>query len=119
MTMKEYKTISKVAGPLVFVEKTEPVGYGNLVKITLSNGDTRNGQVLDTSDNIVVVQVFEGTSGIDRNCKVKFLKETIKLPVSKDMLGRIFDGAGRPIDGGSQFISEKRLVKSGTAIHSY
>lgn len=119
MTIKEYKTITKIAGPLVFVEKTEPVGYGNLVKIAMPNGDVRNGQVLDTSEQIVVVQVFEGTSGIDRNCKVKFLKETIKLPVAKDMLGRIFDGAGRPIDGGPDMIPEKRLDIIGSAINPY
>ena len=117
--MKEYKTISKIAGPLVFVEKTEPVGYGNLVKITLSNGEVRNGQVLDTSDTIVVVQVFEGTSAIDRNAKVRFLPEAIKLSVAKDMLGRIFDGAGRPIDGGSEIIPEKRIDIIGSAINPY
>ncbi len=117
--MKEYKTITRIAGPLVFVEKTEPVGYGNLVKIMLSNGELRNGQVLDTSEQIVVVQVFEGTSGIDRESKLRFLKETIKLPVAKDMLGRIFDGAGRPIDGGPEIIPEKRLDIIGSAINPY
>ncbi len=117
--MREYKTISKIAGPLVFVEKTESVGYGNLVKISLPNGETRNGQVLDTSEEIVVVQVFEGTSGIDRKSKVKFLKETIKLPVAKDMLGRIFDGSGKPIDGGAEIIPEKRLEIIGSAINPY
>ena len=119
MKMKEYKTISQIAGPLIFVEKTEAVGYGNLVKVTLSNGETRNGQVLDTSEDIVVVQLFEGTSGVDRNSKVKFLKETIKLPVAKDMLGRMFDGAGRPIDGGTEIIPEKRLDIIGSAINPY
>ena len=117
--MKEYKTITRIAGPLVFVEKTEPVGYGNLVKVTLPNGDVRNGQVLDTSEQMVVVQIFEGTSGIDRESKVKFLKETIKLPVSKDMLGRIFDGAGKPIDGGPEVIPEKRVDIIGSAINPY
>src|SRR3989344_5331377 len=106
-TLKEYKTITRIAGPLVFVEKTEPVGYGSLVKITLGDGQVRTGQVLDTSEEIIVVQVFEGTSGIDRESSVKFLKETIKLPVSKDMLGRIFDGAGKPLDGGPEIIPEK------------
>lgn len=117
--MKEYKTITQIAGPLIFVEKTEPVGYGNLVKIALPSGDIRNGQVLDTSEELVVVQVFEGTSGIDRNSKVKFLKETIKLSVANDMLGRIFDGAGRPIDGGAEIIPEKRLDIIGSAINPY
>jgi len=87
--MKEYKTISRVAGPLVFVEKTEPVGYGEVVKIALSNGETKSGQVLDTSKDIVVVQLFEGTSAVDREARVRFLGETIKLPVSGEMLGRI------------------------------
>jgi len=117
--MKQYKTITQIAGPLIFVEKTEPVGYGNLVKIQMSNGEHRNGQVLDTSETMVVVQVFEGTSGIDRESTVTFLKETVKLSVAKDMLGRIFDGAGQPIDGGSDIIPEKRVEIIGSAINPY
>ena len=70
--MKEYKTITRVAGPLIFVEKTDAVGYGELVKITLPDGSSKNGQVLDTSDDIVVVQSFEGTSGINKETKIKF-----------------------------------------------
>mgnify|MGYP001323555534 CR=1 FL=1 len=65
MTSKEYKTITDIKGPLVFLEKTEPVAYGEIVTIRLSDGSTKNGQVLDTSDDMVVVQVFEGTEGID------------------------------------------------------
>ena len=76
--MKEYKTVSRIAGPLVFVKKTEPVGYADLVQIKLSDGTMKNGQVLDTSDDVVVVQVFEGTSGIDRNSSIKFLGQ---LPI--------------------------------------
>src|SRR3989339_1240622 len=114
--MKEYKTISRVAGPLIFVEKTDPVGYGELVKIALPDGSIKNGQVLDTSDDIVVVQVFEGTSGIDRNSRIKFLGETIKLSVSEDMLGRILSGAGKPLDG-TEIIPEKRLDIIGAAIN--
>src|SRR3989338_6830274 len=117
--MKEYKTITRIAGPLVFVEKTDPVGYGDLVKIKLSNGDLKNGQVLDTSEKIVVVQVFEGTSGINRKSSVKFLGENIKLPVSVEMLGRILNGAGRPIDGGPEIIPEQRLDIGGSAINPY
>src|SRR3990167_8759390 len=96
--MKEYKTISKVAGPLIFVEKTEPIGYADIVKIALPNGEVKNGQVLDTSDDIVVVQVFEGTAGIDIDTRVKFLGDTLKINVLKDMLGRILSGSGKPID---------------------
>ncbi|MDO8642735.1 MAG: V-type ATP synthase subunit B [Candidatus Woesearchaeota archaeon] len=117
--MKEYKTITRIAGPLIFVEKTDPVGYNDLVQITMPNGDVKNGQVLDTSDEIAVVQVFEGTSGIDRESKVKFLGENIKLSVSKDMLGRILNGAAKPIDGGPEIIPEKRLDITGAAINPY
>ena len=115
--MREYKTITKVAGPLIFVEKTEPIGYSDLVKIALPDGTVKNGQVLDTSDDIVVVQVFEGTSGIDKGSRVKFLGETIKLSVSDDMLGRILSGAGKPIDEGPDIIPEKKLDIVGAAIN--
>src|SRR3989344_4850802 len=84
--MKEYKTISMIKGPLIFVEKTEPVGYADMVKIQMSNGDIKNGQVLDTSDEIVVVQVFEGTAGIDVDSRVKFLGDTLKLSRRKDWI---------------------------------
>ena len=117
--MKEYKTITRIAGPLIFVEKTEPVGYADIVKIALPNGEIKNGQVLDTSDDIVVVQVFEGTSGIDVNSRVKFLGDTLKLNVSKDMLGRVLSGSGKPIDNGPEIIPEKRLDIIGAAINPF
>jgi len=116
---KEYKTINEIAGPLVFVEKTEPVGYGELVQISMPDGSIKRGQVLDTSKEIVVVQVFEGTTGIDRASGVKFLGETIKLSVSKEMLGRILNGAGEPIDGGAPIVPEKRVDILGAAINPY
>ena len=117
--MKEYKTITRVAGPLIFVEKTEPIGYSDIVRIALPNGEVKNGQVLDTSDDIVVVQVFEGTAGIDVDTRVKFLGDTLKLNVSKDMLGRILSGSGKPIDNGPEVIPEKRLDIIGSAINPY
>jgi V/A-type H+-transporting ATPase subunit B len=117
--MKEYRTITKIAGPLVFVEKTEPIMYGELVNIVLSNGQTKRGQVLDTSDNIVVVQVFETTAGIGRDSGVRFTGETIKMPVGKEMLGRILSGGGKPIDGGPEIVPEKRLDITGAAINPY
>ncbi len=116
--MKEYKTISRIEGPLVFVEKTDPVTYGELVQIRTPAG-IKNGQVLDTSDTLVVVQVFEGTSGIDRDSSVKFLGKTITLGVSEDMLGRILNGAGKPIDGGPALIPEKTVDIIGEAINPY
>ncbi len=117
--MKEYRTITKIAGPLVFVEKTEPIGYADLVSISLPDGSIKNGQVLDTSDDIVVVQIFEGTSGIDKGSRVRFLGDTIKLSVSKDMLGRILSGAGKPIDDGPEVIPEKKMDIIGAAINPY
>jgi len=117
--MKEYKTITRVAGPLIFVEKTEPIGYADIVKIALPSGEIKNGQVLDTSEDIVVVQIFEGTAGIDVDTRVKFLGDTLKLNVSKDMLGRVLSGSGRPIDNGPEVIPEKRLEIIGAAINPY
>ena len=116
--MKEYKTITRVAGPLIFVEKTEPVGYADIVKIALPDGTIKNGQVLDTSEEIVVVQVFEGTAGIDISTRVRFLGDTLKLNVSKDMLGRVLSGSGKPIDGG-EIIPEKKMDIIGAAINPF
>ena len=117
--VKEYRTITEIAGPLIFVEKTEPVGYNELVEVQLTDGTRKRGQVLDSSKDIVVVQVFEGTAGIDRAASVKFLGETIKLPVSREMLGRVLTGSGEPADGGPPILPEKRVEVSGSAINPY
>ena len=114
---KEYRTITQIAGPLVFVEKTEPIGYNELATVTMPDGTQKRGQVLDTSEDFVVIQVFEGTTGIEKAAGVKFLGETMKMPVSRDMLGRILSGAGEPIDGGPAITPEKRLDISGAAIN--
>jgi V/A-type H+-transporting ATPase subunit B len=116
---KEYKTITEISGPLVFLEKTEPVGYGELVQINLPDGTTKRGQVLDTSSEIVAVQVFEGTGGLNEESGVVFTGETIKLPVAKDMLGRILSGAGEPLDGGPRIIPEKKVDIIGAAMNPY
>ncbi|HUR25244.1 MAG TPA: V-type ATP synthase subunit B, partial [Candidatus Thermoplasmatota archaeon] len=117
---KEYRTITNIKGPLVFVEKTHPVGYGELVSMRLPNGDVRRGQVLDTSEKHVVVQVFEGTSGIDNDkTTVKFLGETIKFGLAKGILGRVFNGAGAPIDGGPEIIPDDYRDINGAAINPY
>jgi V/A-type H+-transporting ATPase subunit B len=104
---------------LVFVEKTKPVAYGELVQITLPDGSVRKGQVLDTSKNIVVVQVFEGTRGVDKTCSVRFTGDIVKLNCSKDLLGRILSGSGEPIDGGPPIIPEERIPIVGSAINPY
>jgi V/A-type H+-transporting ATPase subunit B len=116
---KEYRTITDIAGPLIFVEKTDPVGYAELVEVVLPDGTRKRGQVLDTSVEIVVVQVFEGTAGIDRQASVKFLGETVKLSVSKEMLGRVLTGSGEPADGGPPIVPEKRIDIAGSAINPY
>ncbi|AFV24711.1 V-type ATP synthase subunit B [Methanolobus psychrophilus R15] len=116
---KEYKTITEISGPLVFLEKTEPVGYGELVLINLPDGTTKRGQVLDTSADLVAVQVFEGTGGLNEESGVVFTGETIKLPVSKDMLGRILSGSGEPLDGGPRIIPEDRVDVNGASMNPY
>ena len=116
---KEYKTIVEISGPLIFLEKTEPVGFGELVHINLPDGTTKRGQVLDTSADIVVVQVFEGTGGLNDESGVVFTGETIKLPVSKDMLGRILSGSGDPLDGGPRIVPDKMADIIGAAMNPY
>lgn len=116
---KEYKTIVEISGPLIFLEKTEPVGYGELVNINLPDGSTKRGQVLDTSADIVAVQVFEGTGGLNEESGVVFTGETIKLPVSKDMLGRILSGSGEPLDGGPRIVPEDRIDVNGASMNPY
>ena len=117
MAGKEYRTITDVKGPLVFLNKTEPVAYGEIVSLRLSNGDIKNGQVLDTSDDMVVVQVFEGTAKVDRQAGVTFLGDVFKLPVSTDLVGRILDGAGRPRDGGPEIVADEKADIIGAAIN--
>jgi V/A-type H+-transporting ATPase subunit B len=116
---KEYRTVSRISGPLVFVEKTEPVGYGEQVSVLLPDGTVRRGQVLDTSKEVVVVQMFEGTTGMDMASGVRFLGETLKLPVSPDILGRILTGSGDPLDGGPRIIPEKKMEIIGSAINPW
>ena len=119
MTGKEYRTITDVKGPLVFLNKTEPVAFGEIVDLRLTDGTLKNGQVLDTSDDQVIVQVFEGTASIDKQTGIKFLGDVFKLPVSTDMIGRILDGAGRPRDGGPAIVADEMADIIGAAINPY
>ena len=119
MSGKEYRTITDVKGPLVFLNKTEPVSFGEIVQLRLSDGSMKHGQVLDTSDDQVIVQVFEGTSSVDRQTGVKFLGDVFKLPVSKGLIGRILDGAGRPRDGGPEIVADEMADIIGAAINPY
>ncbi|OIB58385.1 ATP synthase subunit B [Natrialba sp. SSL1] len=117
--MKEYQTITEISGPLVFAEVDEPVGYDEIVEIETPQGETLRGQVLESSEGVVSIQVFEGTGGIDRNASVRFLGETMKMPVTEDLLGRVLDGSGNPIDGGPEIVPDQRQDIVGEAINPY
>jgi len=118
--IKEYTTITEVNGPLIIVKKITDVKYNELVEIELSDGEKRRGQVLEVSEDKAIVQMFEGTTGIDvSQTKVRFLGRVIEIPVSEDMLGRIFDGSGRPIDNGPKIIAEKRIDINGSPLNPY
>lgn len=118
MSAIEYKTISDIAGPLIIVENTRNVVYGEVVIILDSSGNKRSGQVLDALENKAIVQVFGGTSGLDnKNTSVKFLGETLKIPLSTNMLGRVFNGAGIPIDDGGEIIAQERMDINGYPIN--
>ncbi|KTG10703.1 ATP synthase subunit B [Haloprofundus marisrubri] len=117
--MKEYQTITEISGPLVFAEVDEPVGYDEIVEIETPNGETKRGQILESSDGLVAIQVFEGTTGIDKNASVRFLGETLKMPVTEDLLGRVLDGSGQPIDGGPDIVPDDRHDIVGEAINPF
>lgn len=118
VSAREYTTISEVSGPLVIVEGVEGASYGEVVKIFTPDGEEKTGQVLETRSDLAIVQVFEGTSGIDtKSTRVRFTGDIMRVAVSQDMLGRIFDGLGRPIDGGPEIIPEDRLPITGAAIN--
>src|SRR6266702_2187423 len=116
----EYTTIKEISGPRLFVESVRRVGYGELARIRTPSGEERRGQVLEIGGGVAVVQVFEGTTGLDvGKTRVRFTGETVKLPVSNDMLGRIFDGSGRPIDGGPRIIPDDYLDVNGNPINPF
>jgi len=118
--IKEYTSVGEVTGPLMIVEKVQDVAYGELVQVTIGSGEKRFGQVLEVSEDKAVVQLFEGTKGIDtKNTKVRFVGETMKLPVSEEMLGRVFNGRGQPIDGGPKIIAKKTVDINGSPINPY
>lgn len=117
--MKEYKSINQIAGPLLFVDNVQGVAYNELVEVMLENGEKVKGQVLDVSEDKAVVQVFGSTAGISKQTSVKFIGETMKLGVSDEMLGRVFNGLGEPRDKGPEIFAEDRLDITGAAINPY
>lgn len=111
---KEYRTIEEVAGPLMLVRDVTDVNYNELGEIELANGEKRRCKVLEIDGGNALVQLFESSTGINlSNSKVRFLGRSMELGVSPDMLSRVFDGLGRPIDGGPEILPEKRLDING------
>ena len=116
--IREYKTISEVAGPLMVVKGVEDVGYDELGEIELANGELRHCKVLELNGTDAVVQLFENSAGMNlKESKVRFLGHGSQLGVSLDMLGRVFDGMGRPIDGGAEIIPDEYLDINGLAMN--
>jgi len=118
MRIKEYATITEVAGPLMIVDGVEGVSYSEIVEITIASGEKRRGQVLEVGEGRAVVQVFEGTKGIDtRDTRARFIGETMKIGLSTDVLGRIFDGTGKPIDKRPAIIPDAECDIHGSPIN--
>ncbi|MBR6740521.1 MAG: V-type ATP synthase subunit B [Clostridia bacterium] len=112
--IREYKTISEVAGPLMLVRGVENATYNELGEILLQNGETRRCKVLEVNGTDILVQLFESAAGINLSeSKVRFLGHGLELAVSDDILGRVFDGLGRPADGGPELLPEARLDING------
>ncbi|MFP4028761.1 MAG: V-type ATP synthase subunit B [Candidatus Brocadiia bacterium] len=117
---KQYLTVREIAGPLMLVDEVEDVAYGELAEVELTDGTMRRARVLDIDEDRALVQVFEGTQGIPtEKTKVKFLGRGQEIGVSPDMLGRVFDGGGRPIDDGPEIIPDKRLNINGNPLNPY
>src|SRR5579864_6674816 len=120
MSGVSFKTLSKIAGPLMFVEGVENAAYGEMVEIKLQNGERRQGQVLDTRQGLAIVQVFGATMGLNvGQTSVRFLGETARISVSDEMLGRVFDGLGNPRDNGPKIVSKTRVDLVGSGINPY
>jgi len=114
----EYRTVSAVNGPLIILQNVKSPRFAEIVNVTLGDGSVRRGQVLEINQDKAVVQIFEGTTGIDNKKTVcQFTGEILKTPVSLDMLGRVFNGSGKPIDGGPPILPEAYLDIQGQPIN--
>lgn len=120
LSTKQYRTLSYVSGPLIFVERVNNVGYGEIVEIKGADGVLRTGQVLEVNRDRAVVQVFTGTRGLDVDqTRVHFTGEVARLGVSTEMLGRMLNGAGEPVDGGPAIVPETFLDINGEPINPW
>ena len=113
-----YQTITGVEGPLVILDRVKFPKYAEIVNLTLADGSVRQGQVLEVNGSRAVVQVFEGTSGVDnKHCYVEFTGDTLKMPISDEIMGRVFNGSGKPIDKGPKVLAEDYLPINGSPIN--
>ena len=120
MSKVSFKTLSKIAGPLIFVEGVRDAAYGEMVEIKLANGELREGQVLDTREGLAIVQVFGSTIGLGTTGTLtKFLGESATIAVSDEMLGRTFNGLGQPRDNGPTIVSKQKFDLVGSGINPY
>jgi len=118
LILKEYRTVREVVGPLMVVEGVEGVKYEELVEIELHTGEKRRGRVLEINGDKAMIQLFEGSGGINlKNTSVRFLGKPLELGVSPDMIGRVFDGLGRPKDNGPKIIPEKKVDINGVPMN--
>jgi V/A-type H+-transporting ATPase subunit B len=118
--LTEYQTVTSISGPLMLVEGVSDARYGEMVEIQIGDGTVRHGQILQIDSDKVLVQVFEGTEGIDIDSSiVRLLGRPQQLAVSPDILGRVFSGIGKPKDGGAEIIAEKSLNINGNPINPY
>lgn len=116
--LKEYKTVTEVVGPLMLVEGVEGVSFDELVDIEMQTGERRRGRVIEIEEGRAMVQLFEGSTGINlESTSVRFLGRPLELGVSEDMVGRAFNGLGEPIDDGPDIIPEEKRDVNGTAIN--
>ena len=116
--IREYKTIQEVNGPLMVVKKVQGVAYDELGEIELPDGTVRRCQVLEVNGDNAVVQLFEASAGINlKDSKIRVLGHPLELGVSGDMLGRVFNGMGRPIDGGPEILAEEHRDINGLAMN--
>ncbi len=115
---RTFQTVKQIAGPLLFVETLSGIGYGELVEVLTPGGEERLGQVIDVGEETTVVQVIQGTSDLDvKGTAVRFTGDTIRLPVSMDMLGRVFTGGGKPVDGGPSIVPERYMDIHGSPLN--
>jgi len=114
----DYRTIVGVEGPLVIMENVKFPTFGEIVNVNLANGTVRKGQILEVNKKKAIVQVFEGTSDIDtKHCHIEFTGDTLKMPISDDVMGRIFNGSGKPIDKGPEVLAEDFLDINGAPMN--